>query len=63
MSLIKCDNCGALIDTDEHPEAYDYGLNERTGEDKWWCWSCFPDCADPDPLPYGGPLQTRNIPE
>jgi len=45
MSLLKCDNCGALIDTDDEPEAYDGRA------DKWWCWSCFPDYAEPDPIP------------
>ena len=45
MSLLKCDSCGCLIDTDEHPEAYD----EKA--DKWWCNLCAPDYDDPDPVP------------
>ena len=45
MSLLKCDSCGTLIDTDEHPEAYD----EKA--DKWWCHLCMPDEDDPDPVP------------
>ncbi len=34
MSLLKCDNCGGLIDTDDHPEAYDEHA------DKWQCQLC-----------------------
>jgi len=34
MSLLKCDSCGALIDTDDHPEAYD----EK--QDAWLCKNC-----------------------
>lgn len=49
MSIISCNKCGAHVDTDDHPEAYDYALNEATGEDKWWCFSCFPDYDDETP--------------
>ena len=34
MSLIKCDNCGAVIDTDYCPHAYQERL------DKWLCDDC-----------------------
>ncbi len=44
MSMLLCDNCEGLIDTDEHPEAYD----ERA--DKWWCWSCYPDYESNEPV-------------
>jgi len=45
MSILKCDSCDTLIDTDDCPEAYD----EKA--DKWWCYLCFPDYDDPDPVP------------
>lgn len=34
MSVLRCDSCGRLIDTDDHPEAYD----EK--QDVWLCASC-----------------------
>lgn len=44
MSLLKCDECGDLLDTDDCPEAY----NEEA--DKWWCWLCTPDPDSDEPV-------------
>ena len=40
MSLLTCDSCGNLIDTDDHPEAYD---EER---DMWTCERCREDIEE-----------------
>ena len=37
MSILRCDGCGELIDTDAHPEAFD------EVSELWFCWDCFPD--------------------
>lgn len=44
MSILKCDSCGDLIDTDDFPEAYDKKA------DKWWCYLCQPDYDNPEPI-------------
>jgi hypothetical protein len=40
MSLLKCDSCGCLIDTDDCPDAY---FEE---ENAWYCYLCAPDGSD-----------------
>ena len=39
MSVLRCTSCNILIDTDDHPDAYQPDIDE---------WHC-PDCADPIP--------------
>jgi len=34
MSMIRCDQCSGLIDTDEHPETHE------AESDQWICWRC-----------------------
>lgn len=40
MSILRCDDCSAIIDTDEDMEAY----NEE--QDKWLCPACRDDGDD-----------------
>ncbi len=40
MSILNCDQCGAYIDTDDHPEAY----HERL--DMWLCPGCCNDLEE-----------------
>jgi len=54
MSILLCDQCGRMIDTDDCPEAY---FEE---EGAWYCYFCAPD-PDYDDLPYGGPLYRKEI--
>ena len=42
MSIIRCDQCGALIDTDYDVEAY----SERL--DRWYCVACRDEQEDED---------------
>ena len=44
MSVLACDNCGTLIDTDDEPDAYD----EKT--DHWYCYLCMPDHDSDEPV-------------
>ncbi len=43
--MIRCDGCGAVLDTDIHPEAYDDFM------DMWWCYGCYPDYDSDEPFP------------
>ena len=37
MSILNCDMCGAYIDTDANPDAYNESL------DMWLCHGCWED--------------------
>ncbi len=42
MSILRCDDCSDLIDTDADVESYIEKL------DKWLCWSCQEDLSEED---------------
>lgn len=61
MSIIRCENCSKLIDTDDRPDTYYENL------DMWLCDECYPhferDDVEEYDLHHGGLQQRKDIVE